>query len=533
MYGLPQMIYSDGISKSIQTSFGGYNHNLYAGDGEIWDMENMTSTYAPLLSPRRPRYLLRTLTKPGGFYAHEGLYWVDGTALYKDGEPVEGLILKDGEKQFVSLGDLLVILPDKLFYHAKTNEIGSLEANREVDVSIENGTFAGEEAKANTIRVKGENLESMFKPGDGVTIKGCQTHPENDLTIVIREVERDGVDTLLRFYENSFVINEGGDTETITISREMPDLDYICENENRLWGCKGDTIYACKLGDPTNWNVFDGLATDSYAVDVGSAGSFTGCCRYLGYPCFFKEENIYKVYGSKPSNFQVMGSASLGVERGSGRSLAIAGEILFYLSRTGIVAYTGGTPQSIATPFGTERYKNAVAGSDGIKYYVSMEDSQGQRHLFVYDTRHQMWHREDDTDVFAFAWDTELYFLNRQGQIWLSGEARTVPEGAVSEGPVSSWVEFGDYTIQNPNKKTTGKLQLRVELDAGASLTVSMMFDGDGVWRAVKTLETTVKRSFYLPIIPRRSDHYRIKLEGVGGWRLYSLVRENSIGSEL
>ena len=67
----------------------------------------------------------------------------------------------------------------------------------------------------------------------------------------------------------------------------MPELDFLCENENRLWGCKGDTIYASKLGDPFNWNVFDGVSTDSYAVDVGSAGDFTGCFAYRGYPVFF------------------------------------------------------------------------------------------------------------------------------------------------------------------------------------------------------------------------------------------------------
>jgi len=46
-------------------------------------------------------------------------------------------------------------------------------------------------------------------------------------------------------------------------------------------------------------------------------------------------------------------------------------------------------------------------------------------------------------------------------------------------------------------------------------------------------LTATAKRSFYLPIIPRRSDHFRIKIKGTGGWRLYSLVRENYSGSEV
>lgn len=151
-------------------------------------------------------------------------------------------------------------------------------------------------------------------------------------------------------------------------------------------------------------------------MQVGSAGDFTACFSYLGYAIFFKEEMIYKVYGSAPSNFQVMGSASLGVEAGSSLSLAIAGETLFFLTRAGIVAYSGGTTQSVASAFGLERYHNAVGGSDGLKYYVSMQNEAGDWSLFVYDTRLGIWEREDDTQALGFAWDSDLYFLDADGR---------------------------------------------------------------------------------------------------------------------
>ena len=50
---LSYMRVSDNIQKRQQTAFGGYNHRLSAGDGEIYDMENMTSDFFPLLSPRK------------------------------------------------------------------------------------------------------------------------------------------------------------------------------------------------------------------------------------------------------------------------------------------------------------------------------------------------------------------------------------------------------------------------------------------------------------------------------------------------
>ena len=524
---LPEMVHADGIRKRGQTQFGGYEHRLAAGDGTIWDMKNLTSDLAPLLSARRPRYHVRTLEKPNGFYAKDGMYWVDGAGFYADGEKKGDVT--DSRKQFTALGAYIIILPDKAFFNRLTGEFGSLEAEWSGSATIRDGTYAEEKAEANTIYAAGADWASRFKVGDAVSISGAKTHEENNQTIVIREISGDE----LRFYENSFTIGKGGGTETLTIKREMPEMDFLCENENRLWGCKGDSIYASKLGDPFNWNVFDGVSTDSYAVDVGSAGDFTGCVSYRGYPIFFKEEQIYKVYGDKPSNFQVMSSASLGVEAGSHRSLAVAGETLYYLSRVGVVAYSGGFPQSIAAPFGTERYRNAVAGSDGIKYYVSLEDSAGGHTLFVYDTQKSMWHKEDSLEVIGFGWDTELYFLSADGKLWLNGNARTVPDGAEQEAPVESMAEFADFTDGDANKKGTAKLQLRIELDAGASVTVTMRFDSEGAWRDVTTLSATAKRSFYLPIIPRRSDHFRIRLHGVGGWRLYSLVRESYSGSEL
>lgn len=525
---LPTMLYGSGIAKYNQSVFGGYNHNLSAMDGQIWDMTNISSDYTPLMSPRAQRYITRTLTQPNGLYANDALYWVDGTGFYVDG--VQRGTVQDSLKTFAALGAYIIIMPDMAYYNKLTQEFGSLNASWSGSATIEDGTYGGETAKANTIYAPAANFTALFKAGDGITISGATQHPANNKTIIVREVEAEK----LIFYENSFTINEGGDSENaLTLSRQMPEIDFLCENENRLWGCKGDTIYASKLGDPTNWNVFDGLSTDSYAVQVGSAGDFTACFSYLGYAIFFKEEMIYKVYGSTPSNFQVMGSASLGVEAGSNLSLAIAGETLFYLSRAGVVAYSGGTTQSIASPFGLVRYHNGVAGSDGLKYYVSMQDEEGEWSLFVYDTRYGIWDREDDTQAIGFAWNADLYFLDADGTLWLNGMPRHIPEGATLEPLVESMIEFGEFVQNDPNKKQIAKLQVRIAIDAGANVTFWMMFDSSGEWEKVDTIESQVLRSYYLPIVPRRCDHFKIKITGTGGWRLYSLTREDSVGSEL
>ena len=43
--------------------------------------------------------------------------------------------------------------------------------------------------------------------------------------------------------------------EKITMERRIPDMEFLTECDNRVWGCssKENVIYSCKLGDPTNW----------------------------------------------------------------------------------------------------------------------------------------------------------------------------------------------------------------------------------------------------------------------------------------
>lgn len=531
---LPSMKYEDGITKGKQIKFGGLNHCAGAGDGELWDMKNLTSDHYPLLASRAPRLMYRSFAEPGGVFSWDGLCWVDGTGFYFQGEE-KGQVTA-GEKTFASMGAYILIFPDKCYYNVDTGEFGSMEASWAGGaLTFRDGELYGEAASANCICCDGVAWEDYFRAGDAVTIDGCTTNPGNNISIIIRAIDGDK----LYFYENSFTLGTDGaeytETGELTIKRSVPDLKFMCENENRLWGCTDTTIYASKLGDIFNWNVYDGLDTDSFAVDTGSAGAFTGCVSYLGYPTFFKEDHIYKVYGSIPSNFEVMGAATLGLAEGSGRSLAIAGEVLFYLSRSGIMAYTGGIPQPMGAAFGTSRFKNAAGGSNGLKYYVSMQDENGDWGLYVYDTQQGLWHKEDDSHITHFTkWAGNLYCLSAEGTLWLPGNAQDPPEGVTEETEFTWMAEFADFTDEDPNKKGISKLQLRLELEEGAWACVWLMFDSDGQWRQVgDALVAQAKRSYYLPIVPRRSDHYRLRLTGAGVCRIHSLVREYYYGSEL
>lgn len=533
---LPKMRYDDGINTQQQISFGGLNHTEGASDGDVWDMKNMTSDHYPVLASRKKRKLYRTLETPGGMFAWDGLAWVDGTDFVFDGQ-VRGTVT-EGQKRFAAIGAYIVIFPDKAYYNVDSQTFGNLESCWVGNsLTFENGTLFDVDAAANTIRCDGVNWENWFRQGDAVEIRGCTAHTGNNQTIIIREVDGDK----LRFYEHSFTVGDGSYTEwgKLEIRRTVPDMVYLCENNNRLWGCGRNTIYASKLGDPFNWNVFDGLSTDSYAVDTGSAGAFTGCISYQGYPTFFKEQNIYKVYGTQPGNFEVMGSASTGVAEGCGKSLAIAGEVLFYLSRKGMMAYKGGVPQAVGAALGTESFRMARGGSDGSKYYVCLLGQDGWG-MYVYDTGKGVWHKEDSSRMVDFVYSGGvLYMLNDAGEIWMAGSGE-MPEGKEEE-EIEWMVEFADYAEQyttkygipqgNSKKKIVSKIQLRMELEAYAQARVLLQFDS-GAWEeATAVMGSGKKKSFFLPVIPRRGDHYRIRIEGKGAVKIYSMSRELAAGS--
>lgn len=534
---LPSMPNRDRIRQNVQIQFYGLNHTRAAEAG-LYDMVNITGDDFPLISSRPPRYKVAQIEKPNGLFSHNGLWWASGTRLYHDGVLVSDGF-EDSYKTFAAVDDRLIVFPDKKLVRAY--QVGGntayavipMEATAEGTCDIEDGTIYGEEATANTLHL--QSGAWPFAPGDGVKITGA-TDDRNNLTLVVQEV--DGA--YLRFADNSFHSTAQG--QSLSVKREVPDLDFIFMHANRLWGCKGDQIWCSAQGNPSVFYDLQGLGNSAWATDTGTPGNFTGACSFLGYPTFFKEDYIFRVYGEYPANYGFIQNSTMGVMEGSGKSLAIAGDVLFYLGRSGFIRYTGGHAATIHDAFGEWRYQNAVAGSDGLRYYVRATQGGGDS-LLVYDTRTQAWFKQDTNHAVDFAWAGDLYWLDAVGNLWLEGNPRS-PRGTIEDPlTIRSMAELADFTNRDPNRKGTGKLLLRMGLDPGASVRVRMQFDGgwtprEDIWTDVAEVRNDgtiydTKRTYTLPIIPRRSDHYRIRIEGTGGWTLYSLTREEYSGSEV
>lgn len=311
------------------------------------------------------------------------------------------------------------------------------------------------------------------------------------------------------------------------LERAAPDFDVICEKDNRIWGAAGNTIYTSALGDPFNFNVFEGLSTDSFAVAVGSDGEFTGCIGYGGAVLFFKENCVHKVLGSYPAQYEVYTYQIPGVKKGSEKSLKIINEVLYYKGVNGVYRYTGGTPELITDNFGLRRFSDGVAGTDGQNYYLSVLDEKNAWQLYVYDTLRGIWLREDSTQAIDFALlDGNLVYLDGG-----SKKLMKLGQDDTEEGRVAWSAEFCKMDETTLGRKGYSKILLRADLDAGAWIRVEISQD-DGLFRQIYTGHNEKAKTLVLPILPGRCDNFRIRLSGKGRCMVKSMVREFSVGSE-
>ena len=569
-------------SRQMVDTFRGYNHNLRISDGEFFDMKNMTSDYYPVLAPRRKRGVYASPNKLTGIIAKDNLCYVDGETFYTNKYDVD-LGLNNERKQLISMGAYVIIMPDRKYINTEDpSDYGSIDASftstTDVKFSLctidgtvrENYTVGDEEpdnpsnldiwvdtsttpnslkqysassavwvqVATSYIRISCAGIGKAFEKYDGVQISGIKHESLQDLnaSMVIWDKGDDYI-VVIGILENE--ITQLASEGAITVERKMPDMDFIIESENRLWGCKYgaidggkvvNEIYASKLGDFKNWSCFMGISTDSYVASCGTDGQFTGAITHMGYPLFFKENCVHKVYGNYPANFQIQTTACRGVQRDCGKSLAIVNETLFYKSRGGVCAYDGSLPTEVSYALGNEAYSDAVGGSHGSKYYISMKDVTGKWNLFVYDTAKGMWHREDDLRADSFcSCREELYCIDHDSKKIIT----MLGSGTADTSKVAWMAQTGIIGTDMTDMKYISRLTVRMSMEIGAKVRFLVQYDSMGGWEQIGVMSSTSLRSMSVPIKPRRCDHFRLRIEGTGEVRIYSITKTIEQGSDI
>lgn len=312
-------------------------------------------------------------------------------------------------------------------------------------------------------------------------------------------------------------------TSGMTFTRNCPDLDFVVERDNRLWGCSSENheIYSCKLGDPKNWYNYEGLADDAYAATIASDGDFTGIGKYSSYLIFFKEDKAHILRGDKPSNYSISEKEMPGVKAGCDRSLENIGDTLYYVASDGVYAFAGGQPQKISANL-TGSISDAVCSQYENKLYMSCMYG-GIQTLLVYDSRYGIWDKEDDT-AFKFAQYVggELNYVDGL-DCW------AVIAGSRAED-IEWMAESADMQESSIDMKYISKLRLNIMLDVGSYVEIYAQFDG-GDWVRKGDFMSTAHKTYNIPITPQRCSKWRFKLMGHGQFKLLAISRDVGGGS--
>lgn len=582
MKGLPR-IGVTGTSRISTDVFGGFHDALRIADGEWNWTENLSTRHYPMLSNRGPRGSVRQLIAPGGLLEKDALAFVDNGTLYYNGLPTGLTDLSVGEKQMVSMGAYLCIWPDKKYFNtADFTDFGSMEAdyssigNVEFKMCRSDGSeyetvTRGADAPAQGscdvwIDTSGSSpaamewssseggwtlipamftklcfrsmgaIPSLFRTFDGVSISGADFDDANGEKVIYSlggsEESNDWI-VVVGMLEEEITQTEG----RVRIQRKIPQMDFVIECQNRLWGCfygndgeqNLNEIYCSALGDFRNWRQYQGLSTDSWAASVGSDGQWTGAVNYLGHPVFFKENVIHRVTVSSVGAHQIDETNCRGVQKGSWRSLQVVNETLYYKSRIDVCAWQGGFPETASEALGDKRYFNAAAGAFGGRYYISMRDENNAWSLFCLDISKGVWMREDALHALCFAKvDDELYCVDAASKelLALNGTAGTLE--SIVEWQAVSGIQYYEY----PDKKYVSRFNIRLSMDEGASVTIYLQYDSNGKWIPSGLVRKTGTGTVTIPFRPRRCDHMQIKLQGRGNARIFSIARILEVSSD-
>ena len=277
-------------------------------------------------------------------------------------------------------------------------------------------------------------------------------------------------------------------TGTYPENGSCPDMDYVCVHNNRIWGCKGNHIYASYQGnamgtftvtvngeqeDRYGWTYFvnsngDPSDVGAWAVDCAIDGNLTGIFSWDNRVICLGNRSHMEVYGDYPSNFSLRSISKYGTVNHA--SMQEVNSRLYYVSRSGVLQYSGGLEKDVARDL-NETYTDAVAGTDGTRYYLSLKDGDRYK-LYVYHTLFDCWTEEDSPDIVDFAqMDGAVYGLCADGNIYRLND----PE---STERVSWRFEFDDYSSTVYSNTMIQSLHLKVKSAANAYMDVDVAVDG-------------------------------------------------------
>lgn len=582
------------IKQSVEQidTFKGLDRRTVIAEGRFSAMKNMSARKYPLLSTRAKRGVHEIRGADNiegnitGLISKEKLICTKGRYIYSgvSDEWIDLGLDPTTQKELISFGSYVIILPDKKYYnYADREDRGDIEAKyvrlpsdgRNVtaypcraDGSVlsikskgavaptnpENGDTwldtSGEKpvmkqyssysmswvvmgnifVRLSCDQLTGDKrLGDVFRKGDSITVTvsdvALKIYPGLKVlngSFVVSEVVNDGIGLVI-----PLLLDQSYQFTGITVERKMPKLDFIVESGNRLWGCfYGEGADGKRLNEIYSSALGDFRNWNAFqGVATDSYAASVGSDgRFTGAVSYRGSPYFFK----ENVVHRVMGSQP--------SSYQIASSEL-----DGVGEGCGG---SLAVIDGVLYYKSrsGVCAYDGT-FPSSIGDALGRGiyrdavggdalgryylcmddKLYCFDTQTGIWSEEDDIKVTAFCEHKGVLYFTDGKQIY------SVDGG--TEQNFEWFAETGDMGLGTNEKKYISRIVVRMRLAIDAVASVSISYDSSGVWENIYNADGMYVQTYNINIRPKRCDHFRIRIEGRGECDVYSITKYISPGS--
>ena len=512
----------------------------FEGEASLTDCgegSNLSPRRLPRAAVRAPRGLLSEAVgsgTPHGMAVFNGdLYVARGQELYRvrDGAWTRIGAVSDTDKRFFVFGERLYVYPDKVYLDAGGTELLPMELDS--GVLTEKTTFKG-----STVTLPGgKTWKSLgFAPGDCLRVEnGDDDMPAPEgyyriLTLVGRMA------TVAESFPATY-------ESRARFRRVVPDLERVCVSGDRVYGTNGQEVYVSAAGSALDFYSRGTGDGSGAALRLSSDGDITACAVGQGSVIFFKQDSICKLLGSRADNFTLQERPGVGVPAELADSLCEVAGDLYYAARGGVYRYRGQESERIS-PLGDAAVQDAVGGTDGAAYYLSLCRAGAWRQ-FCYLPGEGRWFPEDTMAPAAMIrYKGFLCIQDGSGALWLtSADGRDTGCGAVEEMVCGELILPPDYELQ-PEGCRPVEVAVRADCHGGGVLEIFAEFaDGssaDGTAADGSAGKDTAGRSTVLlgraegamvdrllrfPVTPRHCDGVRISLRMTGDWTIHAVTR--------
>lgn len=549
MIKLPKAYSSKQKAKRYILKLGGINRTDAFGEGELETSEGISSSRYPAVAVRKGREKLTAWSTAEDVIYADGILSLTSPHTKTDADTgeaaeycyityrseTEGATLQaykeipkiSERREAAAVGGTLVLFPDKLCLDLTSSYPTWKEMEATVSYSQEKAVISNNKVVFNT-SADFLSFKNAFKAGDVVEFLGGYYKDNKtvrcDGSKIIRSISSS--ERTVTFDPYAFGEADNSDNAQMSFSKTVPSLKHLCTSGGRLWGVGADSegknkIYASKYSDPTNFEYFDLSSADSYTLETSTPGGFTGSAALDNGVLFFKENQIMRITGTKPSNFRLITLDTVGVMQGSERSIAVIDDIVYYEGKDGIYATDGSRAKKISEALGEFKHSSGVGGADK-KIYVISTLADDEYTLYCYDTEKDMWLRDSALQMKnAFRYLGALYYLGGDGYMYkFSDEAAE---------DISYFIQLREISENFLEQKGFSKLYLCYSMKEGGKIKIEAKY-GSGTSAAFETVAriTDFRRSAAeIKLKPNRADFVKLKITATSDVVIKSLMREH------